>query len=209
MRMSPPLYLVLGAALLTAGCTGGDTSNPITSASATSAPGGSVIAPVMIDPATATEVTVPLGNTVVFNVDEPDKWTAVIKDPVVAHFMPGGSQNGWVANPALMPTSEGMTEVRVTGPDGASRTFVLTVKGSVDDNMTPDPNMMVTKETAALADSLKGMTETAAVAKVEATGRTIRIARRDKETFALTMDYRPDRINIEVDNGTVTSVNVG
>ena len=68
---------------------------------------------------------------------------------------------------------------------------------------------MVSKETSALADSLIGMSEQDAVAKVEATGRVIRIGRRDKETFALTMDYSPTRINIEVDNGKVTSVNIG
>ena len=44
---------------------------------------------------------------------------------------------------------------------------------------------MVSKETSALADSLIGMSEQDAVAKVEATGRVIRIGRRDKETFAL------------------------
>ena len=75
--------------------------------------------------------------------------------------------------------------------------------------MSPMPDLGVTPETTALADSLVGMSEGEAVMKVEATGRTIRIARRDKENFAMTMDYRPDRINIEVDADIVTKVTVG
>ena len=120
-----------------------------------------------------------------------------------------GDQGGWTANPGLVPVTEGTTQVTATGPDGATHTFTLTVEGEVSDIMSPMPDLGVTPETTALADSLVGMSEGEAVMKVEATGRTIRIARRDKENFAMTMDYRPDRINIEVDADIVTKVTIG
>ena len=130
-------------------------------------------------------------------------------DTAIATFQPGGDMGTWTANPGLVPVAEGNTTVTAKGPDGNLHTFTLTVTGAVTDIMSPMPDLGVTPETTALADSLVGMSEGEAVMKVEATGRTIRIARRDKENFALTMDYRPDRINIEVDADMVTKVTVG
>ena len=205
------LATALPAVLLLGGCGASSSPEPgaTSAASMPATPGGNVIAPTMIDPSTATEVSVPLGSMVVFDVQDPKGWTAIVADPSVATFQAGGDQGGWTANPGLVPVAQGTTAVTATGPDGASHTFTLTVKGQVTDIMSPMPDLGVTPETTALADSLMGMSEGEAVMKVEATGRTIRIARRDKESFALTMDYRPDRINIEVDADMVTKVTVG
>jgi hypothetical protein len=162
----------------------------------------------MIDPATATAVSVPLGSMVVFNVPDPAAWAATVADPSIATFQPGGNQGSYTTKPGLVPVAQGTTEVTATGPDGVTNTFALTVTAKVSDLVSPLPDLDVTQETRDLANSLVGLSESDAVAKVEATGRTIRIARRDKEMFALTMDYRPDRINIEVDAGVVTKVDI-
>ncbi len=40
-------------------------------------------------------------------------------------------------------------------------------------------------------------------------GLTYRVAARDGEFYALTMDYSPTRINVEIENEVVTKINVG
>jgi hypothetical protein len=39
--------------------------------------------------------------------------------------------------------------------------------------------------------------------------QTIRLTRVDEERYMVTMDFRMDRVNIELDNGIVTSANLG
>lgn len=207
----PVIAAIACACLLLTACTAKPAPSATSVAPGASGglPGGTnVIAPTLIDPTTATSVSVPLGSMVVFNVENPEKWSATVADTSIATFQAGGNMGTYVANPGVAPVAEGTTTVTVTAPDGTLHTFTLTVSGKVTDLVSPPADLGVTQETTDLANSLIGMTEDAAVAKVQATGRTIRIARRDKETFALTMDYRPDRINIQVDNGKVTSVDI-
>ena len=40
----------------------------------------------------------------------------------------------------------------------------------------------------------------------EELGLTVRVAREDGEDLALTMDYQPNRLNVEVADGVVTGV---
>ena len=213
--MSTRLAAILALAVVAvSGCATSDSAAPAPTSSAApgspGVPGGNVIAPTMVDPTTATEVVVPKGSMVVLTVDSPAEWTATVEDPAIVTFQPGGSTSGYETNPGFVPGEWGSTKVTVTGPGAKSYTFTIIVKGSVTDIVSPPvPDMSPTAETTALAASLMGLTEKDAFAKVEATGRTIRLARRDKETFALTMDYRPDRINIEVDNGAVTEASIG
>jgi hypothetical protein len=47
------------------------------------------------------------------------------------------------------------------------------------------------------------MTKQAAIDYLEAEGRTVRIASEDGEYFALTEDYRDDRVNLEILVGLV------
>jgi hypothetical protein len=64
----------------------------------------------------------------------------------------------------------------------------------------------------ALADEVIGMSETQAIetiAGISSEPLTSRIVRRDEESFIITMDYRPDRINLEIDNGIVTATSIG
>jgi hypothetical protein len=54
-----------------------------------------------------------------------------------------------------------------------------------------------------------GLTKDEAIAAAEEAGVPWRIEREDGEDFALTMDYRPDRVNFSVEDGEVTAVRAG
>ena len=64
----------------------------------------------------------------------------------------------------------------------------------------------------AVADEVIGMSEADAIetiAGISSEPLTSRIVRRDEESFMITMDYRLDRINLQIDDGIVTSTYVG
>ncbi len=69
----------------------------------------------------------------------------------------------------------------------------------------PNPDQFTERhvETKVIACQVLGMTKDAAVSLIEAEGRTSRIASEDGEFFALTEDYRDDRINLEIILGLV------
>jgi hypothetical protein len=54
-----------------------------------------------------------------------------------------------------------------------------------------------------------GLTKRAAIAKAEGEGRPWRITREDREMFPGTLDYNPDRVQFEIDNGRVTKATFG
>ena len=89
-----------------------------------------------------------------------------------------------------------MTEVPV--PDTAGAT------PSVDPAV--DPDMSVAQD---VADTVLGMSEAEATQTAEAKGLTVRVGSRDGEDFALTMDYRTDRVTLTVVAGIVTAVTPG
>lgn len=59
------------------------------------------------------------------------------------------------------------------------------------------------------ANALLGMTEAEAADYAENQGWAMRIASRDGEQFALTMDYSPTRVNLSIEQGLVTYVFIG
>jgi uncharacterized lipoprotein YajG len=64
----------------------------------------------------------------------------------------------------------------------------------------------------AVADEVIGMSEAEAIetiAEISSEALTSRIVRRDEESFMITMDYRLDRINLQIDDGIVTTTYVG
>jgi len=63
--------------------------------------------------------------------------------------------------------------------------------------------------TNAQAATLIGMKKNAAISCVQSLKVTHRIAQEDGELFALTRDYRPDRVDLSITNGVVTKVSVG
>lgn len=64
----------------------------------------------------------------------------------------------------------------------------------------------------AVADEVIGMSEAEAIetiAGISSEALTSRIIRRDEESFMITMDYRLDRINLQIDDGIVTTTYIG
>ena len=59
------------------------------------------------------------------------------------------------------------------------------------------------------ASAYVGLTKQAATAKADAAGTTWRITREDDESFPVTLDYNPERLNFEIDDGKVTQATYG
>ena len=77
---------------------------------------------------------------------------------------------------------------------------------SSDMQFEPSPTVI------AVSQEVIGMTEEEAIQTIEGISSeqlTARVVRRDDENFAVTMDYRINRINLEIDNGLVTKTFIG
>jgi hypothetical protein len=61
----------------------------------------------------------------------------------------------------------------------------------------------------ALAPTLIGVGEADAISAVESAGLTFRVRRRDDTSFPLTLDFRPSRINLTIEHGTVSAIELG
>ena len=83
--------------------------------------------PVMIDPATTSEVSVRVTRTIVLTVADPANWSATIADPKIAKFMAGGDQGSYTTNPGITPLALGSTTATITGPDGMNYLLTITV----------------------------------------------------------------------------------
>lgn len=115
---------------------------------------------------------------------------------VIGFFVAALVVSGCAAN------DQGATQEPSTG---VSATAMPTPQNS-DFQFEPSPTVMT------LSEEVIGMTEEEAIQAIEAvsgTEVTYRVARRDDENYALTMDYRIDRINLEIDNGIVTKTSIG
>ena len=76
----------------------------------------------------------------------------------------------------------------------------------------PEVELAPSDTAQAVADEVIGMSEAEAIetiAGISSEALTSRIVRRDEESFMITMDYRLDRINLEIDDGIVTTTYVG
>jgi hypothetical protein len=94
----------------------------------TVAPSGSqALPPVMIDPATTSEVSVRVTRTIVLTVTDPGNWSATIADPKIAKFVAGGDQGSYTTNPGITPLAVGSTTAMITGPDGKNYLLTITV----------------------------------------------------------------------------------
>lgn len=58
-------------------------------------------------------------------------------------------------------------------------------------------------------DQYLGLSEQEADDLAQDNGFTLRVAGRDGECFALTMDYRQDRVNVYLDDDVVTAATIG
>ena len=64
-------------------------------------------------------------------------------------------------------------------------------------------------KTQAFGATLIGMNITDAEQLAQSSGFTLRIVERDGESFAITMDYRTDRVDVKVTNDIITEYSVG
>jgi hypothetical protein len=77
------------------------------------------------------------------------------------------------------------------------------------DGMDGDTMDDVAQETDRFGKDLIGMAEEDALQCVEDAGLTWRVYERDGEMFALTMDYRAERVNVKIEKGIVTDAYSG
>ena len=75
------------------------------------------------------------------------------------------------------------------------------------EDTSPDQFTELHIETKVLACQVVGMTQEVAVNFLESEGRTVRIASEDGDYFALTEDYRDDRVNLDLLVGLVVGAN--
>ena len=79
--------------------------------------------------------------------------------------------------------------------------------GDGGDKVSSGSKQSSTSDTS--AQSYVGLTKSEAIAKAKATDTPWRITREDDETFMVTQDYNPVRINFEIDDGKVTKATNG
>lgn len=72
----------------------------------------------------------------------------------------------------------------------------------------PEPGSTSTPSDPVVAEYV-GLDKDEAISLAESQGRPWRITREDDEMFPVTMDYQPDRINFEIDDGSVTAATFG
>ena len=101
-----------------------------------------------------------------------------------------------------------LTACSSQSPDtGVTSTAMPTPDSSSSDmQFEPSPTVI------AVSQDVIGMTEDQAIQTIEGISSeqlTARVVRRDDENFAVTMDYRINRINLEIDNGLVTKTSIG
>ena len=93
-------------------------------------------------------------------------------------------------------------------PDDAVTSTAMPAPESSSSDMQFEPSPTVIE----VSQEVIGMTEEEAIQTIEGISSeqlTARVVRRDDENFAVTMDYRINRINLEIDNGLVTKTFIG
>ena len=92
-----------------------------------------VVAPTIIDVATADGQTIDISNGGFVDITtgdtDPADWSAVLSDPAVASFTTGGKSGDAVMNPGLQGTAAGTTKVELTNKTtGQVVSFTVNVK---------------------------------------------------------------------------------
>ena len=93
-------------------------------------------------------------------------------------------------------------------PDTGVTSTAMPTPDSSSSNMQFEPSPTV----VAVSQEVIGMTEENAIQTIEGISSeqlTARVVRRDDENYPMTMDYRINRINLEIDNGIVTKTSIG
>jgi hypothetical protein len=93
-------------------------------------------------------------------------------------------------------------------PDTGVTSSAMPTPQSSSSDMQFEPSASI----IAVSQDVIGMTEEEAIQTIESVEGeevTYRVTRRDDENYAMTMDYRINRINLEIDNGIVTKTFIG
>lgn len=93
-------------------------------------------------------------------------------------------------------------------PDTGVTSSAMPTPQSSSSDMQFEPSASV----IAVSQDVIGMTEEEAIQTIESVEGeevTYRVTRRDDENYAMTMDYRINRINLEIDDGIVTKTSIG
>ena len=164
-----------------------------------------VMPPSMINPKNEKYTEVNVEGAVVLVVVDAEKWTVEIGDKSLLEFIPGGDQGTYETYPGLTALAAGTTKVTAIAPDGTKYEFTVLIKEKGIPLWGPEALA------AELAASVIGKTEQEAIEMINNKGGqiTYRIVKRDSESFPVTMDYRMDRINLEIEKGIITSASVG
>ncbi|MFZ9564044.1 MAG: hypothetical protein ACO3AT_02545 [Ilumatobacteraceae bacterium] len=83
----------------------------------------------------------------------------------------------------------------------------VSIEPAIDEPVPSDP--VVTEVSAAEAEGLIGLSESVALDTAKANGWEVRVVSRDGEDFAVTEDYRMDRVNLTIVDDMVTASTVG
>lgn len=164
-----------------------------------------VMPPSMINPEKEKYTEVNVGGSVVLMVQDAENWTVEIKDPSLLKFIPGGDQGTYETYPGLTALETGTTNVIAISPSGDRYEFTVKIKAKGEPLWGPEA---LATEIAAV---VVGKTEAEAISMIESKGGQVsyRIVKRDGESFPVTMDYRMDRVNLEIENGVITNASVG
>jgi hypothetical protein len=109
----------------------------------------------------------------------------------------------------------GCAELTTTGvpADGASEVSVESMEqpgaeAPGSEAQVEDPTAAM-EQTEQFAETVVGMSDSEAQAATEAAGYAYRVVMVDGEPLAVTMDYRPDRVNVALEDDVVTAATVG
>lgn len=94
----------------------------------------------------------------------------------------------------------------ITVSTGSKEIFGEVFQPAICPTVAPSNPVAITNAQAA---TLIGMKKEVAISCIQSLSGSHRIAQEDGENFALTQDYRNDRVNLSVDEGFVTKVTVG
>lgn len=106
------------------------------------------------------------------------------------------------------------TTVAGCGAQGTNDSDATVTSTALPTPMESGPEMELAPSdiAQAVATQVIGMSEAKAIETIESNqdeALITRVLRRDDESFIATMDYRLDRINLEIDDGIVTTANIG
>lgn len=161
--------------------------------------------PSMINPVLDKYTEVNVGGAVVLTVSDAQSWTAEIKNKKLLEFIPGVDHGTYETYPGFSALAKGQTTVVVK--DSAGNEYTITILIRAKGVQLWGPASLAYE----LSVSVIGKSEEEAITLISRKAPEIayRVTKRDGEGLVVTTDYRPDRINLEIEKGIVVSTNVG